>query len=97
LLQLAQKAIGESRKDGWAWWYEGIADDGLGRKTDAVTAYPLMTGYTKSAHAQELAAEQLASSSKCPVNEHLGPFGHCYPNLGITVMGTQMETTGHPD
>lgn len=64
LLQLAQKAVGENRKDGWAWWYAGIADDGLGRKTDAVTAYetayPLMTGYTKSAIAQELAADYAA-------------------------------------
>ena len=64
LLQLAQKAIGENRKDGWAWWYAGIADDGLGRKTDAVTAYetslPLMVGYTRAAIAQELAADYAA-------------------------------------
>jgi len=64
LLALAQKAIGENRKDGWAWWYEGIADDGLGRKSDAVTAYetslPLMTGYTRAAIAQELATDYAA-------------------------------------
>jgi len=48
-------------------------------------------------HAQELASEQRASSSKCTAIQHLGPFGHCYPNLGITVMVTQMEATGHPD
>jgi hypothetical protein len=64
LLQLAQKAIGENRRDGWAWWYEGIADDGLGRKSDAIPAYetalPLMTGYTRSSIAQELAADYAA-------------------------------------
>jgi TPR repeat protein len=64
LLQLAQRAIGENRKDGWAWYYAGIAEDGLGRKADAVSAYetalPLMTGYTRDAIAQGLGADYAA-------------------------------------
>ncbi|HEX4037393.1 MAG TPA: tetratricopeptide repeat protein [Acidobacteriaceae bacterium] len=64
LLALAQKGIQEDSSDGWAWWYAGIADDGLGRKPDAVTAYqkafPLMTGINRNAIAQELAADYAA-------------------------------------
>jgi tetratricopeptide (TPR) repeat protein len=64
LAALAAKAIAADAKDGWAWFYAGLADDGLGRKADAVKAYeaalPLMAGYLQQNVIQLLAADYAA-------------------------------------
>jgi tetratricopeptide (TPR) repeat protein len=39
LSNLASAAVRKDSKDGWAWYYSGLADDGLGRKDAAVAAY----------------------------------------------------------
>ena len=66
LAQLAQKAIGENSNDAYAWWDLGIADDGLGNKAGAVTAYekalPLITPNAQNQTAQMMALNSIAQT-----------------------------------
>ena len=39
LANLTSAAIRKDSKDGWAWYYSGLANDGMGHKDAAVTAY----------------------------------------------------------
>lgn len=64
LLQLAKQAVDADPRDGFAWYTAGLADDGLGKKAEAVKAYetalPLMASYMRSAVIQVLAQDYAA-------------------------------------
>jgi TPR repeat protein len=64
LAALAAQAAAADPKDGWAWFYSGLADDGLDKKADAVKAYetalPLLTSYAQQNVIQLLATDYAA-------------------------------------
>lgn len=64
LATLAGRAASEDPGDGFAWYYAGLADDGLGRRDDAIAAYekalPTITPYLRDSVAQLLAEDDAA-------------------------------------
>lgn len=61
---LARPAAERDPKDGWAWYYSGLANDGLGHKSAAATAYqnalPYIPPYLQNSAAQLLALDYVA-------------------------------------
>lgn len=64
LAALADRAVRRDAKDGWAWYYAGLANDGLGRRDAAVAAYeksmPFVPSYMQGSIAQVLAQDYAA-------------------------------------
>lgn len=64
LAALADLAVRRDAKDGWAWYYAGLANDGLGRRDAAVGAYekalPFVPSYMQGSIAQVLAQDYAA-------------------------------------
>jgi predicted TPR repeat methyltransferase len=64
LAALADRAVQRDSKDAWAWYYSGIANDGLGHREVAATAFEkslsALPAYLQGSAAQLLAQEYAA-------------------------------------
>jgi tetratricopeptide (TPR) repeat protein len=85
LAALADRSARRDPNDGWAWYYYGVANDGLGNKSAAASAFekslPGLPPYMHGSAAQLLAQDYLALQQPAKIEALIGHFEKSDPDV----------------
>jgi TPR repeat protein len=89
LAALAGRAVQRDSKDAWAWYYSGVANDGLGHKGMAATAFEKalsgLPAYLQGSAAQLLAQEYAALNQQAKLAALIAQFEKSSPEIARTL------------
>jgi TPR repeat protein len=85
LAALTDRAVQGDSKDAWAWYYSGVANDGLGQKAVAATAFEKslsgLPAYLQGSAAQLLARDYAALNQPAKLAALIGQFEKSNPEI----------------
>ena len=86
---LADRAVQRDSKDSWAWYYSGVANDGLGHKDAAAKAFEKslsgLPAYLQGSAAQLLAQEYAALNEPAKLTSLISQFEKTNPEVARTL------------